>query len=337
MELPPSVFNLYSPFRAASVVTPYLDILNGSSDEKHNLLSEPLILSCARYLAADMIARGTNGAIKLNQKWGINGRGLLWDEEVENILEHDVRFSPPAVFENNIIRPAPSQFHRVNNLMYGLVPELCENGILVGIASGCFDVLHAGHIRFLSEMFNYFIENHPGKPFAIVLGVDENELVFKVKGANRPYNDFTVRVTTICNLPFLRYGNAFVFRVSKQLIDSNHTLGMTNTPFPLCGVSYDFSRSPEGLPSDKFDSLRHKLYTENTQWVDTVGARLFYFFTGGDPFTLQKRQSIEVLGGSAVEIPKRTQLSTTDLAEWYNLKQSPDMPDKFESFNYNLE
>lgn len=54
-----------------------------------------------------------------------------------------------------------------------------EDGLTIVLANGCFDLFHAGHIRYLAgakELGDI-----------LVVGINSDEQVEKLKGANRPY------------------------------------------------------------------------------------------------------------------------------------------------------
>lgn len=71
-----------------------------------------------------------------------------------------------------------------------------RSGIL-GYVSGVFDVFHAGHRRYL--------ENCASHCETLVVGVDSNQRVQKVKGTDRPHDDERARVENIDRLGFMSF------------------------------------------------------------------------------------------------------------------------------------
>lgn len=76
-----------------------------------------------------------------------------------------------------------------------------QNGKIVGVATGVFDILHIGHALFLKS----FKENVD----ILIVGIDDNETVKHIKGENRPYFDETERAHLLACLDFV--DNTFIF------------------------------------------------------------------------------------------------------------------------------
>lgn len=62
----------------------------------------------------------------------------------------------------------------------------------VGFTNGCFDILHAGHITALIEASNH--------TDYLVVGLNSNNSVKKLKGDNRPVNDEEARSLLLASL-----------------------------------------------------------------------------------------------------------------------------------------
>ena len=75
----------------------------------------------------------------------------------------------------------------------------------LGYASGVFYVFHTGHRRYLE-----ICASHCG---TLVVGVDSNQRVREMKGADRPYDDEYVRVGNVENIGFM----SFVKRSTSRL------------------------------------------------------------------------------------------------------------------------
>ena len=62
----------------------------------------------------------------------------------------------------------------------------------IGFTNGCFDILHAGHITALIEASNH--------TDCLVVGLNSNSSVNKLKGNGRPYNDEQARGLVLASL-----------------------------------------------------------------------------------------------------------------------------------------
>jgi rfaE bifunctional protein nucleotidyltransferase chain/domain len=75
--------------------------------------------------------------------------------------------------------------------------------------SGCFDILHIGHLKLLYKAKSL------GKN--IYIGVDSDKRVKKSKGSNRPINNEKVRVEMLKSLKIVK--SVKVFGTDKKLIE----------------------------------------------------------------------------------------------------------------------
>ncbi len=62
----------------------------------------------------------------------------------------------------------------------------------IGFTNGCFDILHSGHITALIEASNH--------TDYLVVGLNSNSSVNKLKGDNRPFNDEQARGLLLASL-----------------------------------------------------------------------------------------------------------------------------------------
>ena len=69
--------------------------------------------------------------------------------------------------------------------------------MIVGITFSCFDLLHAGHIHYLKEA--------RGMGDVLVVLINDDESVKKIKGSKRPVNKLADRVALLECLPFVDY------------------------------------------------------------------------------------------------------------------------------------
>lgn len=63
-----------------------------------------------------------------------------------------------------------------------------KNGDPVVLTSGCFDILHGGHLEYVYEASKYGF---------LVVGINSDEFVKKLKGENRPIRDQDDRALTM--------------------------------------------------------------------------------------------------------------------------------------------
>jgi len=68
-------------------------------------------------------------------------------------------------------------------------------GRKVVFTNGCFDILHAGHVRYLRAA--------RGLGDVLVLGLNDDDSVSRLKGADRPYNQLQDRAEVLSALEFI--------------------------------------------------------------------------------------------------------------------------------------
>lgn len=89
---------------------------------------------------------------------------------------------------------------------------LCDNfrskGLRIACTSGAFDVLHDGHLRYLARV--------RGHGDVLIVGVDNNVLVKKFKGEDRPHNTEETRVFLVAG--FMCVDRAIIIQDSSELI-----------------------------------------------------------------------------------------------------------------------
>ncbi|MFP4162658.1 MAG: adenylyltransferase/cytidyltransferase family protein [Chitinispirillaceae bacterium] len=86
--------------------------------------------------------------------------------------------------------------------MRRIIEPLRKNGKQLVTTNGCFDLLHAGHVRYLCEAAQ--------RGDLLVVGVNSDETVRKLKGAQRPVQNEKDRVLVVGSLKMV-FG-AFIFR-----------------------------------------------------------------------------------------------------------------------------
>ena len=77
--------------------------------------------------------------------------------------------------------------------------------------NGCFDILHTGHLRYLKDAKNY--------GDILVVGLDSDEAVKKLKGPGRPVNNEEDRAEVLSNIFFVDYVVIFPYGGAKDCIE----------------------------------------------------------------------------------------------------------------------
>ena len=80
----------------------------------------------------------------------------------------------------------------------------------VAFTNGCFDILHLGHLEILTK----------SKEFGdrLIVAVNSDESVRKLKGEKRPINDFQTRSNMLASFSFVDYVVEFSDDTPKKLI-----------------------------------------------------------------------------------------------------------------------
>ena len=93
----------------------------------------------------------------------------------------------------------------------GLVQSWKGAGDEVVFTNGCFDILHLGHVDYL--------EKARGLGDRLVLGLNMDESVTRLKGPKRPLNPFTSRSRIMASLEFVDLVVPFGEDTPKELIE----------------------------------------------------------------------------------------------------------------------
>ena len=87
---------------------------------------------------------------------------------------------------------------------------LREAGVRVVFTNGCFDILHAGHVRYLAEA--------RAQGDCLVLGLNSDESVRRLKGPARPINNELDRAEVVGALQSVDYVVLFGEQTAETLI-----------------------------------------------------------------------------------------------------------------------
>jgi D-glycero-beta-D-manno-heptose 1-phosphate adenylyltransferase len=77
----------------------------------------------------------------------------------------------------------------------GLVSEWRAKGKIIVFTNGCFDILHRGHIELLMQASSFGDK--------LIIGLNTDNSVRKLKGEGRPYNNEQSRVLVLASLLFV--------------------------------------------------------------------------------------------------------------------------------------
>ena len=106
-----------------------------------------------------------------------------------------------------------------------------QNGGIIVLANGCFDFFHVGHIRYLAEaktLGDY-----------LIVGINSDEQVRKLKGDNRPLIPEQERAEIISALRFVDYVTVFPEPTVEELIR------VLRPDFHAKGTDYTVDSVPE--------------------------------------------------------------------------------------------
>ncbi|MDQ3040848.1 MAG: adenylyltransferase/cytidyltransferase family protein [Acidobacteriota bacterium] len=106
-----------------------------------------------------------------------------------------------------------------------------QNGGIIVLANGCFDFFHVGHIRYLAEaktLGDY-----------LIVGINSDEQVRKLKGDNRPLIPEQERAEIISALRFVDYVTVFPEPTVEELIRA------LRPDFHAKGTDYTVDSVPE--------------------------------------------------------------------------------------------
>ena len=90
------------------------------------------------------------------------------------------------------------------------VSQWKKNKMKVAFTNGCFDILHLGHLEILTK----------SKEFGdrLIVAVNSDASVRKLKGKERPINDFQTRSNILASFSFVDYVVEFSDDTPKKLI-----------------------------------------------------------------------------------------------------------------------
>ncbi len=111
-----------------------------------------------------------------------------------------------------------------------LIERFKKSGQKVGFANGCFDILHVGHVRYLSDA-----KSHCD---ILVVAVNDDDSVKRLKGPGRPLTPLAERMELIAAFQSVDYVTFF----GEDTVES--TLRILKPDIQFKGTDY----SPETVP-----------------------------------------------------------------------------------------
>ena len=94
-----------------------------------------------------------------------------------------------------------SRKHKTRDQLISLVRSLQKGGERIGWTNGCFDLLHAGHVRYLFEAARQVDR--------LVLGLNSDESISRIKGPTRPVVPQEDRLLIMSALECIDYVTVF--------------------------------------------------------------------------------------------------------------------------------
>lgn len=91
--------------------------------------------------------------------------------------------------------------HKTRDELASLVRSLQKDGERIGWTNGCFDLLHAGHIRYLFEAAEHVDR--------LVLGLNSDRSIARIKGPSRPVVPQDERLLIMSALECVDYVTVF--------------------------------------------------------------------------------------------------------------------------------
>lgn len=145
------------------------------------------------------------------------------------------------------------------------ITQMRQNGAKIVLANGCFDLFHVGHIRYLAGA--------KALGNILIVGINSDEQVRKLKGENRPFMPENERAEIISALKFVDYVTIFPEPTVTELIRA------IRPDFHAKGTDYTTETVPEreivaeyggqvaivGDPKNHSSTELIKLATERTE------------------------------------------------------------------------
>lgn len=96
------------------------------------------------------------------------------------------------------------------NTLSQILDDLRKDGNTIVFTNGCFDIIHAGHVYYLAEAAKH--------GDCLVIGLNSDSSVKKLKGDSRPVNNEEDRAMVLSALRFVDYVTVFDEETPYELI-----------------------------------------------------------------------------------------------------------------------
>jgi len=143
----------------------------------------------------------TLAAGRVVEKWGTQP---ITQSELETLLSESQRVGARSVSSASKILSRTAAIHEVQALK--------RRGRKVVFTNGCFDLLHAGHVSYLEEA--------KSRGDVLVVGLNSDASVKRIKGANRPVNSLEHRARVLASLGAVDFVVPFEEDTPLELITS---------------------------------------------------------------------------------------------------------------------
>jgi D-beta-D-heptose 7-phosphate kinase/D-beta-D-heptose 1-phosphate adenosyltransferase len=158
------------------------------------------------------------------------GTAIIRQEELRKEAEDSGLHTPQKSYGISMIADQETARERIKTWQ--------AQGLKVGFTNGCFDILHYGHVHYLNQARN--------KCDRLVIGLNHDQSVKILKGANRPINDGNARATVIAALGAV---DMVVFFGAEEAAQDNTPCALVDVLRPdilMKGGDYTIDQLPEG-------------------------------------------------------------------------------------------
>lgn len=133
-------------------------------------------------------------------------------KEIIDYMENDTSSIDEAILNNNRKDFIPLKDKKVKSFQeIELISKtLKNNGKNIVFTNGCFDIIHSGHVIYLEKASTY--------GDVLIVGVNDDNSVKKLKGQNRPINTIEDRIKVLSAFSFIDYIVVFKEETPYNLI-----------------------------------------------------------------------------------------------------------------------
>ena len=100
-------------------------------------------------------------------------------------------------YESSLNKSSSDEHIKTWDEISSIVSEIKNNGKKIVFTNGCFDILHIGHVKYLEKAKNF--------GDILILGLNSDDSVLRLKGENRPINTQTDRAYILASLEVVDY------------------------------------------------------------------------------------------------------------------------------------